>query len=90
MKYYTEITFMMHDDISCYQLWAKIYSQLHLALVEIKNQDNTVNIGVSFPEYKYNTERQIGFLGTKIRLFAHKEESLQHLETLLGGNRISL
>ena len=89
MKYYTEITFMMHDDISCYQLWAKIYSQLHLALVEIKNQDNTVNIGVSFPEYKYNTERKIGFLGTKIRLFAHKEESLQHLGIKTWLERLS-
>ena len=89
MKYYTEITFMMHDDISFYQLWTKVYTQLHLALVETKNQDNTVNIGVSFPEYKFNKERKIGFLGTKIRLFAHNQESLQHLGIKIWLDRLS-
>lgn len=79
MKHYTEITFIQSDGFSFYQLWTKVYAQLHLALVEIKNPNDKVNIGISFPEYKFNEEKGIGFLGAKLRLFANTEEELHSL-----------
>lgn len=48
MKYYQEITIIKSPDISPYFIWSKLYTQLHLALVEVKNPDDSSNIGVSF------------------------------------------
>ena len=79
MRYYIEITFIQSDGFSFYQLWTKVYTQLHLAFVEIKDQNDNVNIGVSFPEYRFDNEKCIGFLGTKLRLFAKTAEELQQL-----------
>ena len=77
MEYYIEITLINSLEIKTYDLWSKIYTQLHLALVEIKNQK--VNIGVSFPEYRFNSENGFGNLGAKLRLFAKTEEELKQL-----------
>lgn len=79
MKYYTEISLISSDGFSFYQLWSKLYTQLHLALVEAKKQDDKANIGISFPEYLFNEEDNIGLLGTKLRLFANSKEELQSL-----------
>lgn len=76
MKYYVEITLLPDSDMTVYYLWERIYQQVHLALVENKEADNTVKIGVSFPEY--NFERHS--LGTKLRLFAATEEQLNALK----------
>lgn len=81
MRFYQEITLIKTPEISPYFIWGKLYMQLHLALVEQQNPDKTVNIGVSFPEYKY-TEKEGGSsasLGTKLRVFAESEAELQRL-----------
>lgn len=80
MKHYLEITLIDSDDFSPYQLWSKLYAQLHLALVEVKDHNDNIAIGVSFPEYRFNEEQGIGHLGGKLRLFAATEQELQKLD----------
>jgi len=53
MDYYQEITLIDQAEISPYVIWSKLYQQLHIALAEIKDGNNKVNIGVSFPQYIY-------------------------------------
>ena len=79
MKYYLEITLIDGGDEPLYFIWSKLYAQLHLALVEVKNHNDKSNIGVSFPEYRFNEEKGIGFLGTKLRLFANSDNELHNL-----------
>ncbi|OTH00949.1 type I-F CRISPR-associated endoribonuclease Cas6/Csy4 [Acinetobacter sp. ANC 4973] len=80
MKYYQEITLIDQAEISSYFIWSKLYTQLHIALAEIKDTNNKVNIGVSFPQYRFNQEKGIGFLGEKLRLFAQNEADLKKLD----------
>ncbi|ARQ46492.1 type I-F CRISPR-associated endoribonuclease Cas6/Csy4 [Oxalobacter formigenes] len=80
MKHYIEITLTGSPDFPLYHLWSKLYTQLHLALVENRDASDQVNIGVSFPEYYFNEEKGMGFLGTKLRLFAEDETSLQKID----------
>lgn len=80
MKHYIEITLTGSPDFPLYHLWSKLYTQLHLALVENRDDRNQVNIGVSFPEYHFHEEKGIGFLGTKLRLFAEDETSLHKID----------
>ena len=79
MKYYLELTLLDSSDFSLYELWSQFYGQVHLALVEAKNQEQKVSVGVSFPQYRFNPEKKLGFLGTKLRLFAQTEEELNQL-----------
>lgn len=79
MKHYIEVTLMKSDDISLYELWSRIYTQLHIALAEIKNSDHKVDIGVSFPQYRFTQEKGVGFIGEKLRLFAQSEAELKKL-----------
>lgn len=80
MKYFFELTFISNNEFSFYQLWSKVYGQIHLAFVETKDDDNKINLGVSFPGYQFNNEKGIGFLGSKLRVFANSEEELQKLD----------
>jgi len=73
MKSYIEITLLPNEEIPIYFLWEKLYQQLHLAFVEIKRPDNTVSIGVSFPNY----DSSLNQLGCKIRLFASSTSDLE-------------
>lgn len=79
MKYYIEVTLMKSNDFSPYELWSRVYPQLHLALVEQKNAENKVNIGLSFPQYRFTQEKGVGFIGEKLRLFAQSEAELKKL-----------
>ena len=79
MPYYQEITLIEQEEIATYFIWSKLYAQFHLALVEVKNHNDKSNIGVSFPEYRFNEEKGIGFLGTKLRLFANSDNELHNL-----------
>ena len=81
MNYYIEVTLMENDQFSPYELWSQLYPQLHLALVEAKNADNKVNIGFSFPQYRFHQDKGVGFIGTKLRLFAESEADLKKLDT---------
>ncbi|MDH1856916.1 type I-F CRISPR-associated endoribonuclease Cas6/Csy4 [Acinetobacter junii] len=80
MNYYIEVTLMENDQFSPYELWSQLYPQLHLALVEAKNADNKVNIGFSFPQYRFHQDKGVGFIGTKLRLFAESEADLKKLD----------
>ena len=80
MNYYIEVTLMENDQFSPYELWSQLYPQLHLALVEAKNADNKVSIGFSFPQYHFHQDKGVGFIGTKLRLFAESEANLKKLD----------
>ena len=80
MNYYLEVTLMENDQFSPYELWSQLYPQLHLALVEAKNADNKVSIGFSFPQYRFHQDKGVGFIGTKLRLFAESEANLKKLD----------
>ncbi len=80
MKYYLELKLLPDDDISAHFLLAKVYTQLHIAFAEIKNAEHKINIGVSFPQYRFNQEKGVGFLGEKLRLFAQNEADLKKLD----------
>lgn len=86
MNYYQELTVIKSPDISPYFIWSKLYTQVHLALVEqakatYGEQAEKSDIGVSFPEYacfEKNGET-IAILGSKLRVFAKTEAELQRL-----------
>lgn len=89
MKYYIEVTLIDSSDFSPYELWSKLYTQLHIGLAEIKDSNNKVSIGFSFPQYRFNTEKGIGFIGTKLRIFAQTESELNKLEIHKWLNRLT-
>ena len=84
MKFYQEITLIDQAEISPYFIWTKLYTQLHIALAELKDANNKVNIGVAFPQYIF--EEKVGNqkaninLGKKLRLFASSESDLKKLD----------
>ncbi|WHR58458.1 type I-F CRISPR-associated endoribonuclease Cas6/Csy4 [Acinetobacter haemolyticus] len=79
MQYYIELTLLPNEDTSAYFLWSKVYTQLHIAFAEHSNEQGRISFGVSFPQYRMNEQKKIGFLGTKIRVFASSENQLQQL-----------
>lgn len=79
MQFYQEITLLPDVEISPYFLWTKVYTQLHLAFVEQQDDDGKIAYGVAFPQYRLKPEKQIGFLGFKVRIFAQTEQALQVL-----------
>lgn len=84
MKFYQEITLIDQAEISPYFIWSKLYTQLHIALAEIKDESDKVGIGVSFPQYIFeekvtNKKAKIN-LGKKLRLFAQSEPDLKKLD----------
>lgn len=84
MKYYQEITLIDQAEISSYFIWSKLYTQLHIALAEIKDTNNKVNIGVSFPQYifeeKLEDKKAKINMGKKLRLFTQDEADLKKLD----------
>lgn len=77
MNNYIELTLLpnIEEDIPIYFLWEKVYQQLHLAFVEVKDANNKIPVGISFPNY----DEQQHQLGCKLRLFASSEDSLKAL-----------
>lgn len=75
MKYYFEIVLKPQPEIPLYFLWEKVSQQIHLALVEIKDVNDKVPVGISFPEYDACQFQ----LGCKLRLFAEEKEDLTKL-----------
>lgn len=84
MMYYQELTLIEQSEISNYFLWSKIYTQLHLAFVEIKDADGNVPVGIAFPQYLYEPKTEKykakAALGIKLRCFADSEDILQKLD----------
>lgn len=93
MKYYQELTLIGQPEISFSFILTKVYTQIHLALVEMQDENGLVPIGVSFPEYLSDKKearllnksdgdnRKIG-LGNKLRVFAETEDDLKQLDLL--------
>ncbi|MCO8047076.1 type I-F CRISPR-associated endoribonuclease Cas6/Csy4 [Acinetobacter towneri] len=83
MKFYQEITLIDQAEISPYFIWSKLYTQLHIALVEQKDANEKVNIGVSFPKYIYEQGNEAKKtkvnLGSKLRIFARDKTALEKL-----------
>lgn len=79
MNFYQEITIIEQAEIPLYFIWSKLYTQLHLAFVEQKDDTEQITYGVSFPQYRLHEQKQLGHLGSKIRIFA---DSLAELEQL--------
>ena len=78
MKVYQEITLLpsVSDDITFTFLWEKLYIQLHLAFVEVADDNGLVGVGLSFPKYREGDKR---WLGDKVRVFADNEKVLKSL-----------
>ena len=80
MHYYIELTLIKDSEISPYFIWSKLYTQLHLALVEMQDTNAQVPIGVSFPEHKMGESKdKKPLLGSKLRIFAQDEATLTKL-----------
>ena len=81
MKFYIELTVINSTDISFSTAWSKLYTQLHLALVEMQDANAQVPIGVSFPEYNVGESKgkKLMLLGSKLRIFAKDEATLTKL-----------
>ena len=84
MKYYQEISLLPNAEITPYFIWQKLYQQIHLALVENKNKENASPVGVGFPEHHVDSY----CLGTKLRLFAEDEQSLNDMQCEKWLNRL--
>jgi CRISPR-associated endonuclease Csy4 len=79
MKYYIELTVIDDGEINVNYLWEKVYNQLHIGFAE----HETLNIGLSFPEYTYNS------IGGKCRLFANSYEDLEQFDLSHWLNRLT-
>ena len=59
MKFYQEITLIPQADISPHAVWSKLYTQLHLAFVEQKDEQDKTIYGVSFPQYRTIADKKL-------------------------------
>jgi len=75
MKYYVDIAMLFNEEDNLGYLWRKLYAQIHLALVEVRDENNLVSIGLSFPNYLNNRS-----LGDTLRVFALTKEELTDLK----------
>lgn len=75
MKVYFDITLLPDAEANLGFLWQKVFTQVHLALVENKLPDGNSAVAVSFPTYAGKDFP----LGSKLRLMAGDEEELQDL-----------
>ena len=85
MKFFQEITLLPGLEVGVYFLWKKLFQQIHLALVEIKNEEDLVPVGLSFPDY----DEAAGKLGAKLRLFADSEDLLNRLNIAVWVQKLS-
>lgn len=80
MNFYQEITIIEQAEIPLYFIWSKLYTQLHLAFVEQKDDTEQITYGVSFPQYRLHEKKELGHLGSKIRIFANSLAELEQLD----------
>lgn len=80
LTYFQEITIIPDPDIAPYFIWSKLFTQLHIALADVKNNHNIDSIGVSFPDYHYdNKSEKSSKIGLKLRVFAPSQKDLETL-----------
>ncbi|WP_413519890.1 type I-F CRISPR-associated endoribonuclease Cas6/Csy4 [Psychrobacter glacincola] len=87
LTHFQEITIIPDPDIAPYFIWSKLFTQLHIALADIKNNHGIESIGVSFPDYHYdNKNEKSSKLGLKLRIFAPNQKDLEtlHLDKWLS------
>ncbi len=99
MKFYQEITIVPNHEfatyikisgkefLNSYFVWSKLFTQLHLGLVSIQDEQQKSPIGISFPEYFMGAK--LGVLGSKIRLFAKSESELARFDAAKWLARLS-
>jgi len=75
MNYYVDIKLLTDAEITLGFVWKKLYAQIHLALVEVRDESNLVSIGLGFPKY-----RKDRFLGDTLRIFSPSKEELEKLD----------
>jgi len=83
MKYYVDIVLISNEEENLGYLWRKLYAQIHLALVEIRDENELVSIGLAFPKYSDNR-----FLGDTLRLFSVTKEEMESLNLEKWFNRL--
>jgi CRISPR-associated endonuclease Csy4 len=71
------MTLIDNQDIGFFELWSKVFQQVHLGLVEMQDDQGLSTIGVAFPEYQEGDK--FALLGSKLRLFAPSENLLESL-----------
>lgn len=87
MNYYQELTILPNPEISPYFIWSKLFTQIHLALVEHAKAtygEDVIhgNIGISFPDYAFEKEikgKSVTSLGRRLRVFAKSPQELEEL-----------
>lgn len=90
MKFYYEITVIPNHEVGEHFILSKLFTQIHLGLASIKEIENGKEkspIGVSFPEYKMG--EKFGVIGSKLRLFANDELTLQNFDVQKWLSRLS-
>lgn len=76
MNYYVDIKLFRDTEITLGFIWKKLYAQVHLALVEVRDENSLVSIGLSFPKY----QESFFPLGDELRIFAYNKEELEGLD----------
>lgn len=90
MKNYIEINLLDEAKIDPFNLWSQLLTQLHIALASIKEIEDKKEkspIGISFPEYSMG--EKFGVIGSKLRIFAQDEATLQKLDTQKWLSRLT-
>ncbi len=84
MNFYIDITLIPNEEDNLGVVWSMVYTQMHLALVELKDENNTVDIGFSFPFYSNHAFP----LGDVLRVFSNSKERLEALDIPKWLNRL--
>ena len=79
MRYYQELTLLPNPEVNIHFLWSKVFQQIHLGFVERQDEQGSVSIGVSFPDYIQ--DGKFFLLGSKLRLFAPTQAVLEGFNT---------
>jgi CRISPR-associated endonuclease Csy4 len=87
MNYYLEITLLPNTDLNLFNLWSKVFQQIHLGLVEMQDEQGRIPIGVSFPEYV--TGEKYSVLGGKLRLLSNDKITLSRFNASQWLSRLS-
>jgi len=85
LKAYREIILRPQPEISLGFLWAKVYQQIHIGLVEMQDSNGIVPLGIGFPEYF----SEYGPLGRKLRLFSLSKEIIEEFDADTRLKRLS-
>lgn len=75
MKYYQEINAIKGTGINENVILSDICGIIHNVL----GLDDSINVGISFPKYSYNSRRDTSTLGCTMRVFANTKEELEKL-----------